>query len=86
MKITQMESLTKPGNMYYIPIIILLSDNKAVPVKFSSSTLDDLTSDKKDEVNAFIKANHLKVKKEPDFLKAITFYNGLSSVIRNLKQ
>ncbi|HEX7458143.1 MAG TPA: hypothetical protein VF301_06895 [Ginsengibacter sp.] len=54
-----------------------LIDNKSNPVKFSSSTLDDLTSDKKDQVNAFVKANNLKVKKEPDFLKAITFYNTL---------
>jgi hypothetical protein len=54
-----------------------LTDNKATPVKFTFSTLDDLTLDKKDQVIAYIKTNNLKVKKEPDFLKAITFYNSL---------
>ena len=56
-----------------------LADNAAVPVEFNSSTLDDLTSDKKNEVNAFIKANNLKVKKVPDFLKAITYYNDINA-------
>lgn len=54
-------------------------DNKAIPVKFSSSALDDLIADKKSEVSAFVKANHLKVKKEPDFLKAITYYNSINA-------
>jgi len=56
-----------------------LIGNKAIPIKFSSSTLDDLTLDKKTQVNTFIKANNLKVKKENDFLKVITFYNSISS-------
>ena len=53
-------------------------DNKAIPIKFNSSTLEDLTSDKKKEVEAYVKENKLKVKKEPDFLKAINFYNSIS--------
>jgi hypothetical protein len=58
-----------------------LVDNKAVPIKFSSSTLDNLTSDKKKQVEVFIKENKLKVKKESDFLKAINFYNSISTTI-----
>jgi hypothetical protein len=53
-----------------------LVDKKTIPIKYNSSTLDDLTSDKKKQVEAFIKENKLKVKKEPDFLKAIDFYNS----------
>lgn len=49
----------------------------AVPIKFSPSTLEDLTADKKKEVEAFVKENKLKVKKQPDFLKAIDFYNSI---------
>jgi len=51
----------------------------ATPIKFNSSTLDDLTADKKKEVEAFVRANKLKVKKEPDFLKAINYYNSIGS-------
>lgn len=56
-----------------------LINKVATPIKFSSSTLDDLTADKKKEVEAFVKENKLKVKKEPDFLKAISFYNSMGS-------
>lgn len=56
-----------------------LINNTATQIKFNSNTLDDLTSDKKDKVNAFVKENKLKVKKEPDFLKAIKFYNSIGS-------
>lgn len=56
-----------------------LIKNVVTPIKFSSSTLDDLTSDKKKEIDAFVKENKLKVKKEPDFLKAISFYNSIGS-------
>lgn len=54
-------------------------DKKAVPIQFNSSTLEDLTSDKKREVGAFVKENKLKVKKESDFLKAINYYNSINS-------
>jgi hypothetical protein len=56
-----------------------LINNKAKLIKFTSSTLEDLTSDKKDKLDAFIKENKLKVKKESDFLKAIKFYNSIST-------
>lgn len=56
-----------------------LINKKTTPIKFNSSTLDDLTSDKKKEVEAFVKENKLKVKKEPDFLKAINYYNSIGS-------
>lgn len=54
-----------------------LTNKVANPIKFNSSTLEDLTSDKKKEVEAFVKQNKLKVKKEPDFLKAINYYNSI---------
>ena len=56
-----------------------LVNKVASPIKFNSSTLEDLTSDKKKEVEAFVKENKLKVKKEPDFLKAINYYNSIGS-------
>ena len=56
-----------------------LANNTATLIKFTSSTLEDLTSDKKEKMDAFIKENKLKVKKESDFLKAIKFYNSISS-------
>ncbi|KAA9040663.1 hypothetical protein FW778_01075 [Ginsengibacter hankyongi] len=56
-----------------------LINKVANPIKFNSSTLEDLTSDKKKEVEAFVKENKLKVKKEPDFLKAINYYNSIGS-------
>ena len=60
-------------NYYYI------ADEQAVPIKFGSSALQDLTSDKKDEVTAFVKTNNLKVKNQPDFLKAINYYNDIDT-------
>ena len=55
-----------------------LINNIAKPIKLTSSTLEDLVADKKDKLDAFIKENKLKVKKESDFLKAIKFYNSIS--------
>jgi len=56
-----------------------LINKVATPIKFNSSTLEDLTSDKKKQVEAFVKENKLKVKKESDFLKAIEYYNSMGS-------
>ncbi len=56
-----------------------LVGNKAVPIKFSSAALDDLTSDKKNQVESYVKENKLKLKKEDDFLKAVGFYNSLNT-------
>jgi hypothetical protein len=46
--------------------------------KYSSSKLDELTADKKVQVDAYVKANNLKLKKENDFARAITFYDSLN--------
>jgi hypothetical protein len=56
---------------------VALIDGKTIPLAYSSSTLKELTSDKKAEVDSYIKSNHLKPKKEDDFLEAINYYNGL---------
>jgi hypothetical protein len=56
-----------------------LVGNKSVPIKFSSSALNDLTSDKKNAVDGYVKEKKLKLKKEDDFLKAISFYNSLNT-------
>ena len=61
------------------PNYFSIIDGHSVPIKFGSSALADLTSDKKDEVVAFVKTNHLKVKNEPDFLKAVGYYNEINS-------
>jgi len=53
-------------------------NNQVIPIKFSSSSLDEITSDKKQQVQAFVKENKLRVKKEDDFLRAINFYNSIS--------
>ncbi|MEP6713355.1 MAG: hypothetical protein ABJA37_13095 [Ferruginibacter sp.] len=55
-----------------------LVNKKVIPIKsYSSSALEDLTSDKKTEVEAYVKQNNLKLKKESDFLKAIDYYNSI---------
>lgn len=59
-----------------------LIGNKAVPFKYSSSALDDLTSDKKDQMDRYIKENNLKPKKENDFLKSIKFYNSITDTTK----
>lgn len=61
------------------PNYFSIVDGHSVPIKFSSSILSNLTSDKKDEVTAFIKTNNLKVKNKPDFLKAVAYYNQINS-------
>ncbi|HEY5408886.1 MAG TPA: hypothetical protein VIJ92_17480 [Ginsengibacter sp.] len=61
------------------PAYFTIADAHSVPIKFSSSELGNLTSDKKDEVMAFVKSNHLKVKNKPDFLKAVVYYNEINS-------
>ena len=56
---------------------VVLQDGNIIPVTYDSSTLTQLTADKKNEVDKYIKENHLKPKKEEDFLKVISFYNSL---------
>ncbi|MGN6539551.1 MAG: hypothetical protein ACTHKY_01960 [Ginsengibacter sp.] len=57
---------------------VALVGNKVVPFKYSSSMLDEFTSDKKDKIDSYVKQNKLKPKKESDFLKCINFYNSIS--------
>ncbi len=61
------------------PSYYYIANGQAVPIKFSSSTLQDLTSDRKDDVTSFVKANNLKLKNQPDFLKAINYYNDIDT-------
>lgn len=56
-----------------------IKDNKTIPFKYSASALDELASDKKSQVDSYVKSNNLKLKKESDFLKSINFYNTLNS-------
>jgi hypothetical protein len=57
--------------------VYALANKLATPIKFDASSLEELTADKADEMNSFIKQNRLKVKRETDFLKAIDYYNTL---------
>ncbi|KAA9040662.1 hypothetical protein FW778_01070 [Ginsengibacter hankyongi] len=61
------------------PNYFSIVNSHSIPIKFSSSILENLTSDKKNELNNFIKANHLKVKNKTDFLKAVAYYNNIST-------
>ena len=61
------------------PNYFYIVDGHSVPIKFGSYILGNLTSDKKDEVLAFVKTNHLRVKNTPDFLKAVVYYNEINS-------
>ena len=55
-----------------------LKNNKIIPLSFNSSTLDELTLDKKEQLNLYVKENKLKLKKQKDFIKAIAYYNLIS--------
>ncbi|MEO6537191.1 MAG: hypothetical protein ABIT07_00330 [Ferruginibacter sp.] len=55
-----------------------LVNNKVIPIKYTSADLGELTADKKDELQAFVKLKGLKPKKENDFLTAILYYNSIS--------
>jgi len=57
---------------------VAIVENKVIPVKYSGSTLEELTADKKNQVESYIKLNGLKPKKEDDFLKSINFYNSIN--------
>jgi hypothetical protein len=58
---------------------IAVINKKAIPFKYSSATLDEFASDKKNEMNSYIRINKLKPKKENDFLKSVNFYNSISA-------
>jgi hypothetical protein len=60
---------------------VALVNGKPTPFKYSSSSLEDLASDKKDQVASYVKANNLKPKKQIDFLKSIDYYNSINTAI-----
>lgn len=55
-----------------------ISNNNRIPLKFGSHELQDLTSDKSDIVSSYVRSNHLKVKKDDDFIQAVQYYNSLN--------
>lgn len=57
---------------------VALTGGKTVPLKYSSAGLAELTSDKKNEVDSYVKANKLKPKNAEDFIKSINYYNSLN--------
>lgn len=56
-----------------------LVNDKIIPLKFNTSTLEELTADKKSEVEAYLKQNNLKPKREEEFVKAVNYYNSISA-------
>ena len=59
-------------------IDIALIEGKVTPFKYSSFSLEELASDKKDQVASYVRANNLKPKKQSDFLKSISYYNSIN--------
>lgn len=53
-------------------------NNQVIPVRLNSHFLDELTSDKGDQIKAFVKSKQLNLKKETDFKQAISYYNSIS--------
>jgi hypothetical protein len=53
--------------------------DKIIPVKYSSAGLEELASDKKSEVDSYVKSNNLKPKREGDFLKSVNYYNAINA-------
>ncbi len=58
---------------------IAIIDNKIIPIKYSSSSLTELASDKITQVDSYVKSNNLRLKKQNDFLKTINYYNSLNA-------
>ena len=61
-------------NSYWVTV-----SSKTTPVKLNSHSLEELTSDKKDEMQKFVKAAKLNAKNEKDFALAIAYYNSIST-------
>jgi hypothetical protein len=53
-------------------------NNESIPVKLNSRSLEELTSDKKDQVQDYVKSKKLNVKNEKDFAAAVAYYNSLA--------
>ena len=58
-------------------------NNKTLSVKTNASFLEELTSDKIDDVKKYIKEKRLNIKSEKDFAAAISFYNLINSSPKN---
>jgi len=59
--------------------IFAIVNNNTIPVKLGSHSLEELTSDKGDQMKAFVKSKQLNLKKEADFKQALAYYNSISS-------
>ena len=55
-----------------------LINNRTNPIKLNSLTMQELTADRKNEMENFIKAKRINVKREKGFAEAITYYNSIS--------
>ncbi len=54
-------------------------NNETVFVKLNSHSLEELTSDKKDEMQKLVKTAKLNAKNEKDFALAMAYYNSIST-------
>ncbi|UFH53239.1 hypothetical protein [Spirosoma sp. KNUC1025] len=63
----------KPVSSYYL----LKPDQTLVKVKLSDKAIIESLGDRKEELNAFVKAEKLNVKTEADAIQLITKYDGL---------
>ena len=59
--------------------IFAIGNNNVIPLKLSPHSLEELTSDKQDQMKAFVKSKQLNLKKETDFKQALSYYNSISS-------
>lgn len=56
-----------------------ITNNESIPVKLNKHSLEELTDDKKDAIETFIKSKKLNVKNEKDFTEIIAYYNQISA-------
>ncbi len=56
---------------------LVVSNNEPVLIKLDPKAITTLLSDKESELNTYIKANKLNVKKQDDAVKLIAYYNTL---------
>ena len=57
-------------------------NNETIPVKLNSRMLEELTADKKYEMQKFFKTAKINAKNEKDFAAAITYYNSISDAVK----
>jgi hypothetical protein len=72
------EGYTRSVKQYVLRTTVWAVKNAEVtPIKFSSSSLEELTSDKKIQVDNYIKTNRVNMKSERGFVSAIAYYNSI---------